>query len=153
MSDVIVDSKEDLNLADKFLSKMKILKGQFQKENEIFDKKGVMEFNHYAEIIAKSIEELGSLYNAIEDSNLLTRLSREKIDKIQAEHEDFQKVSKKYQINVRVAEKIGNIFFDMARENIEKERKIDIGYNKQASYMSKKELLDNMPAVAVNNRV
>ena len=58
-----------------------------------------------------------------------------------------------YELNSRVAAKMGDMFLEMTKNSPENDTRMDVGYNKNASLMSKEKMLDNMPSVSVNNRV
>lgn len=153
MTGIVLDSKEDLKVLDEFISKTKNLKRQFAKENEIFEKKGVLGFGDKYEQIAILTEEMSELYRILESNGILNRLSKEKLALIKDEQDSLQKIAKDYQMNVNVAQNIGEMFFDIAKNNLESDTKLESGYDKDASLISGKQILDNMPAVAVNSKV
>lgn len=154
MSDIELDKKEDLLLLESFTSKMKATQRALGKENAIYQKKGILEFGKsLGEDFFSLMEDMQSGYDAIESNGALRRISKEKLDTFLADHKAFQDVLSEYFLNTRVAGKVGDMFLDLAKESIESETKMDVGYNKDAALMSKEKMLENMPSVSVNHRV
>lgn len=154
MTEIVLDSKEDIKILDEFVSKIRNLKRQFSKENEIFQKKGVLSFGHnLQDSFFQVIDEIKALYMHFNEVQILSRLSKERIDGFNKEHEDFNNVMKEYELNTRVAAKIGDMFLDMTKGALESDTRMDIGYDKNAALMSKEKMLENMPSISINNRV
>jgi hypothetical protein len=153
MTDILLDSKEDIKLVDNFISKIKSLKRQFEKENDIFNKKGVLGFNRNPENTFSLMEEISTLYDHMIKNQVIRRISKDKIESVKTEHEKFLEIVSDFEINLKVSERMSNMFIDIAKSNVEAEAQMDIGYNNEAALISKDRMLHNMPSVAVNSKV
>ena len=153
MTDQKMTEKEALALVNNFISKVKVLKRRFQKENDHFDKKGIVGFNKGQSQIFSTVDEISDLYTKIDSKDIFTSLNKAKIETLQKEHEEFREAIKEYSINVRAGARVGEIFMNVAKDSVENNTKMDLGYSKDSALMSEKRMINNMPSVAVNNKV
>lgn len=154
MSENLVDSKEDVKYLNDFISKIKNLRRQFEKANQVYNNKGVISFSaSFRDGMIQNVEDLSDLYTDVQNNKVLSRLSKEKVQLFQEENQSFTKAMNDYELNARVAARMGDMFLEMAKNSVEWDTKMDSGYDKNASLMSSEKMLNNMPAVSVNNRV
>ena len=63
MTDIALDSKEDVKSLNDFIAKIKDLKRQFEKANKTYQDKGVISFSaSFRDSIFHSIEDIKDLY-------------------------------------------------------------------------------------------
>lgn len=145
--------KQANDIGLEFSLKIKKLHKLLKKENEHFEKKGVVGFSEKREEYEAKLQEVTDLYKLMNKPQVFDQIDKQSMEKISKDHTAFMKVAEQYEINVRASVEVGQIFFDITKNNVGSATREDMGYNKEAAMVSAKKILDNMPSVAVDNKV
>lgn len=92
----------------------------------------------------------GEMLN-IED--FTSKIGAENASLLRSEYLEYMKVLEEYNINLMALSKVGQMCIDGTKKGLENSTKIMHGYNKDGTFISEKDVLDNMPAVAFNDKV
>jgi hypothetical protein len=133
---------------------MKKAKKHMKKENEWFDKKGVVGFSKSESQILPALQDFYESYESLKNiPELGSKATEADLKKAEQEYSEFMAEIREYSINLRAASKVGEIFLDAAKNTLEQNTKMDHGYNKEGIFISDKKILANIPAMTVNNKV
>lgn len=145
--------KQANDIGLEFSLKLKKLSKTLKKENEHFAKKGVVGFSKNREEYEAKLKEIFELYALINKPQVYEQIDKSSMEKIAADHKNFSKILEQYEINVSAAIEVGEMLFDITKENVGSSTREDMGYDKEAGLVSDKKILDNMPSVAVDSKV
>lgn len=145
--------KQANDIGLEFSLKMKKLAKILKKENDHFAKKGVVGFNDNRESYEQQLIELQALYKEMNKKQVIEQIDKLSLEKIHKEHDAFTKLIEQYEINVMASVKVGQMFFDITKDNVSGNTRENMGYNQEAGLATDKKILDNMPPVAVDNKV
>ncbi len=133
---------------------MRQIKKQLQKENDWFDKHGVVGFSKSADQISSGLKEFYDNYEQLKNiPELHNKAPEAELNKAEKEYSEFMEIIREYHINLRAASKVGEIFLESAKNNLEQNTRMNNGYNKDGGFISDKKILDNIPSIAFNNKV
>jgi|GEM_PF-6596447 len=153
MTEAIIDSKEDLEFLNQFFSKMKQIKRMIDRENRAYEKGGVFAFGKVGDDFFQSMEDLRGFYYDLKKEEILSRLSKEKLDAFTQEHDSFLESMNRYEISCRVVNKVSDMLLEATKGSVQAAAKTDFGYDKNAELISDKKLMVNMPSMAINDKV
>lgn len=123
-------------------------------ENQLFAKYGIESMVKGQAKLVPMISEFNSFYNDLMSTRDLKKLVQEETIKDAAkEYDQLKEVLQKYSINLEAAERVSNIFMKSIKRNMQLDKKMDYGYNKDGGLVPDKKILDLMPSVSVNNKV
>jgi hypothetical protein len=134
---------------------MKKAKKLLQKENDWFDKHGVVGFTTKAkdEITKQLLEFNSGFENFKKNENLNGELSESELRLIEKEYDEFISVVREYHLNLKAASRVSEIFLESAKNTMEQNTKMDHGYNKEGVFISDRQILANMPSMTLNDKV
>jgi hypothetical protein len=133
---------------------MRKAKKQMKKENEWFDTKGVIGFSKSESQILPILHDFYESYENLKNiPEFNSNTTTAELKAAEQEYREFIAEIREYSINLRAASKVGEIFLDAAKNTLEKNTKMDHGYNKNGVFISDKKILANIPSMTVNNKV
>ncbi len=129
-------------------------KSLIDKENAAYDK-GTVGIRRDMEPVMTALAKSQKLYDEVLAIKNFNEIVSEPLRKVLLQdHEALSLSLKDYEINIRAALKVNNAVISAAKNSMAAETKHEQGYNsKGRPSVSGKKIVENTPAIAINNKI
>lgn len=136
------------------ISSMRKCKKLIDGENKIFDKEGIAGLSKGQPKVLEAMREFQAHFQDAQNTRELSKLVPENLLKLaNSEYDGLQKSMAQYEIHLRVASNVSQMFLDSMKASISHDVKKDRGYNKDGLFLSDKRILASMPSITFNDKV